>query len=143
MKLKNYTPAGNQIICGIRQHNKIGLVISPEAQIDKIVEVLKVGPLCKDAKAGDFVNLDDRGYLQMAMENSEGKEVPVILATEFNIIGYYTPDPDEKQFYVAVKKPSGFAGNDEVRELNIIDNPGIEKAPYLAEEEANKKLFTP
>jgi hypothetical protein len=143
MRLKNYVPAGKQIICAIKQYNKIGLVITPDAQMEKIVEVLKVGPLCEIVQAGDFVNLDDRGYLQMSMEDASGVEVPVILASEFNIIGYYTPEPDEKQFYVAVKKASGLAGNDEIRELNIIDNPGIEQAPYLAEEAANKKSFTP
>lgn len=137
MKLKNYTPAGKQIVVHLRAYGQIGAIITPEAQPDKITRVVAAGPLCEKTKAGDFVLLGDKGFLQMEMDDHSGKPITVLFANEFDIMGYYIPDPDETRFYVPLRGANGLSTND-TRELNIIDNPGIEASPYLKEEAQNK-----
>lgn len=136
MKLKNYTPAGKQIVCHLKQYAQIGSIITPDAQPDKVLRVVAVGDLCEKTKVDDYVLLQDRNYLQMEMADAAGKDITVLLATEFDIIGYYKPDEGETRYYIAIKKADGTVGN-ESRDMNIIDNPGIEHSPYLKEEAAN------
>lgn len=136
MKLKNYTPAGKQIVLHLKQYGQVGSIYTPDAQPDKVLRVVAAGDLCEKAKVNDYVLLNDRNYLQMEMDDDAGKAITVLLATEFDVIGYYTPEPGETRYYVAIKNADGSAGND-TRELNVIDNPGIEVSPYLKEEAAN------
>ncbi len=140
MKLKNYVPAGKQIIVHLKHYGQVGSIIMPDAQPDKIVRVLAVGDQCEKVKPGDYVLFDERAFLQMDMTDENGKDITVLFATEFAIMGYYTPDPDETRFYVPIKGKHGMGTND-TREMNIIDNPGIEASPYLKEEAENKKML--
>jgi hypothetical protein len=141
MKLKNYTPAGNQIVVHLIKHNKVGLLYTPTSYSDKVLKVVAVGPLCEKTKVNDYVLLDDRQFLQMELAGDEGT-ITVLLAREFDIIGYYTPDSEELNAAIATSK--AFAGaeaqEDSIRELNIIDGPGMEHSTYLKEEAENSKL---
>ena len=134
MRLKNYTPAGKQIALHLKQYAQIGSIITPDAQPDKVVRVIATGPLCETTKVDDYVLLQNRDYLQMEMQDANGKDITVLLATEFDIIGYYKPDADESRYYIAVKNSKGFSSND-TRELNVIDNPGLEHSSFLKEGE--------
>jgi hypothetical protein len=142
MKLKNYTPAGNQVVVHLIKHNKVGLLYIPTSYSDKVLKVVAVGPLCEKTKVNDYVLLDDRQFLQMELTVDEGT-ITVLLAREFDIIGYYIPDAEELSSAIATSK--AFAGtetqdSDSVRELNIIDGPGMEHSTYLKEEAENNKI---
>jgi hypothetical protein len=137
MRLKNYTPSGRQIVLHLKAYGQVGAIIMPDAVPDKILKILAAGDLCEKAKAGDYVMLGPRDFLQMEMDDENGKPITVLFADEFAIMGYYVPDPDEEKFYVAVKNANGMSSND-TRELNIFDNPGLEASPYLKEEAQNK-----
>lgn len=130
MKLKNYTPVGNQIVLHLKEYDKVGVVIMPDAQPDKILKILKTGELCKLAKPDAYVLMQDRPYCRMTMDNDQGNEINVLLATEFDIIGLYVPEPDETQFYVGIKnKITGEPEN----ALNILPGTNEELSPFLNE----------
>jgi len=132
MKLSNYFPVGNQIVLHLKEYDRVGVVIMPDAQPDKVLRVLKVGELCTKAIPDCYALMQDRPYCQMTMDDDNGNPINVLLATEFDIIGFYYPDPGETQFYVGIKKGKGGA-NAVDAELNILPGTNIEASPFLNE----------
>lgn len=132
MKLKNYEPVGNQIVLHLKEYDRIGVVILPDAEPDKVLRILKTGPLCTKAVPESYVLMQDRPYCQMTMLDDNGNPITLLLATEFDIIGFYTPDPGETQFYVGIKKGKGGV-NAVDAELNILPGTNIEASPFLNE----------
>ena len=140
MKLENFNISSNYILVAIKQHSKIGTVEMLTPVTDKFTEIVKMGPLCEKYKVGQLVMLDDLQYLSMPFfVKGESKPVKCVLAREVNIIGDYTPDEEEKIIMLA-NGPERDTSND-IRELNIIDNPGIDQGEYLKEEETNSQLY--
>lgn len=151
MKLKNYAPAGHEILAELREYND-GTIITINPEHDKIMKVLKVGPMCtatnpltnQPIKPGDYVMMDGMLLMQLnftELSENTGKPIKALQGKEFNIAAFYLPDTDEKKYMPHIDpatdkfKPS--------RELNVIDNPGIEHSTYLKEERDNQRALNP
>jgi hypothetical protein len=143
MKLKNYSPAGNEVLVELKEYSS-GIVIQVKPEHEKIMKVLKVGPTVtalnpltgKTVAPGDFVMLVAANLLQLTFEplTPEGYKVQAVQAKEFAIGAYYLPDSDETKFFPHIED----APVSEERDMKIFDNPGIEHSPYLKEEAENK-----
>ena len=137
MKLKNYAPSGNQIVLHLKQYDSIGGIILPDAEPDKVLRVVAVGELCTKAKVDSYVMLNDRPYPQMTMQDEGGKELSLLFATEFDIIGFYTPDPGETQFYIGIRNKNGKGGHNAAAgpmdDLKILPGTNTEASPFLNE----------
>lgn len=134
MRLKNYKPAKNEVLCELREYKKVGSVITPNPVAEKIMRVLAVGPMCTATKVGDFVLMAAVPMIQLEFEEKgqDGKPLIALQGMEYNIMSYYTPDPDETKILPDVKEP---APTETQGPQNIIDNAGIEHSPYLKEQE--------
>lgn len=141
MKLENFELGHNYILVAIKEHSKVGQIELLKPITDKFTKLVAVGDGCQRYKLGEYVLLDDLQYLSMSFE-IKGEKGPVkcILAREVNIIGKYTPDKQEQEIVLAAEQAVDTSDN--TRELNVIDNPGIEKGSYLKEEVANKEKLT-
>ena len=146
MKLKNYAPAGNEILLELKEYSKSATgVILVKPDQEKIMKVLKVGPTVTilnpltgtTVKPGDFALPMAPNMMQFEFTLEDGSKIQAVQTKEFGIASFYLPDADETQFCIVPGK------NDKEypvsRDLNIIDNPGIEKSSYLKEEEQNKQ----
>lgn len=138
MRLQNFKPARNYVLLELKQYNKIGEIITPNSQTDKVMTVLATGEGCELVKVGDKVLMDDRPMIQLGFEpvTEGGKQIICLLGQEFNIIATYAPDPDETQYYIPQRNPKPL-DLEKPRNLNVIDNPGVEDGPYLKEEFEN------
>jgi hypothetical protein len=144
MKLKNYAPAGNEILVELIEYSG-GVVIQIKPEHEKIMKVLKTGPMVtalnpltgEKVKPGDYVMLIASNLLQLTFDLEDGSKIQTCQAKEFAIGAYYKPDPDEKKFLPHIED----AVESESRDMKIFDNPGIDKAPYLKEEADNQKFL--
>lgn len=137
MKLENFELSNNYILVALKEHTKVGSVHVITPVTDKFTELVAMGEACQKYKLGDLVLLDDLNYLSMPFSiKGHDKPVKCILAREFNIIGKYTPDEDETKVILQAKENN--TTQETSRNLNVIDNPGVENAPYLKEEEENR-----
>lgn len=101
MRLKNFTPAGNQVLAQVRYYNNTenGLIQKLEPERDMFAEIVAVGPTVEKAKVGDFVMFSDVALIHFPFE--DGPDIiTCVLTNEFQIIGYYTPDKDENRIFV-------------------------------------------
>ena len=143
MRLKNYFPAKNEVLLELKHFNKIGNVITPKPQADKIMKVLAVGPMCGATKVGDLVMVNSVPMAQLEFEgplDDKGKPTTIIAlqGMEYNIMSYYRPDEDETSYFV---KPAESPEVEHQGPQNIIDNPGIDQAPFLKEQDAHMKTL--
>ena len=111
---------------------------------DKFTKIVATGENCQKYKIGEYVLLDDLQYLALPFEiKGEKNLVKCILAREINVIGKYTPDAEETEVVLAAEKTENRTlVTDNTRDLNVIDNPGIDQGSYLKEEEENKQTLT-
>ena len=143
MRLKNYFPAKAEVLLELKHFNKIGAVITPKPQADKIMRVLAVGPMCTATKVGDLVMINSTPMAQLEFEgplDDKGKPTSIIAlqGMEYNIMSYYRPDEDETTYFIKVEE------SPEVEHQgpqNIIDNPGIESAPFLKEQDEHMQAL--
>lgn len=133
MRLKNYKPAKNEVLCELKHYQKIGKIITPDAQAEKIMKVLAVGPMCTATKPGDHVLMSSVPMVQLEFEekNEDGKPIMALQGMEYNIMAYYLPEEDETRFFVQIP-PSPEVERQGPQ--NIIDNPGIEQSPFLKDQ---------
>jgi co-chaperonin GroES (HSP10) len=127
MKIKNFKPAMNFILCKVHvdEKTKSGIYLT-DGMSDHWMEVLKVGPKVEVIKPGDYViNTMGQGT---GMEFEDGTKA--VLFQEFGVSATYTPDKSEKQPFYAPTPPP-VQTHDQGR--NIIDNPGVEKGPWINE----------
>lgn len=150
MKLKNYAPAGNEILLQLIEYSTsaAGVVLVKPDQ-EKVMRVLKVGPTVtilnpltgQTVKPGDFAMPMSPNMLQFEFLLEDGSKISAVQTKEFGIASFYAPDKDETKFFaVSTSSPEDYS---KTRDLNIIDNPGLENSSYLKEErENNLKLAT-
>ena len=144
MRLKNYKPAGNEILFELKEYTT-GVVIKIAPEHEKIMKILAVGPTVtiinphtgKAAAPGDFAMLIAQNLLQLDFEPEKpgGKKIVCLQAKEYAIGSFYLPDDDETKFLPAYN-PTPEA--EVTRTMNVIDNPGIEAGSYLKEERDNQ-----
>jgi len=128
MKLKGFQPFMNFLLCELHTDakTKSGLLL-PEDVSDRWLKVLKTGPKVENIKTGQYVLMNQPSAIEMTFE--DGKRC--LLFQEFNVCATYNPDKDEKQpFYAPTPEPK--ARQDD-NGMNIIDNPGIDKGPWINE----------
>lgn len=143
MRLKNYAPAGNELLLELKEYSQ-GVVITVRPEHDKVMKILKVGPTVtilnpmtgKVAAPGDFCIAMSPNMMQFTFEGENGEKVETVQTKEFGIASFYLPDSDEKKYFPAFKE--GGKVYEATRDLNVIDNPGIENSTYLKEEAENK-----
>jgi hypothetical protein len=139
MRLKNYTPAKNDVVLELRHYSKIGGVYTPTPQADKIMRVLATGPRCEITKVGDLVLMNSALMATLEFELEEldpktnkPKTVVTLQGTEFNVMGFYKPDENETNYkFIEIKAAEA---PDSQGPQNIIDNPGIDQSPFLKEQ---------
>jgi hypothetical protein len=127
MKVKNFNPAMNFILCEVHvdEKTKSGIYLT-DGMSDHWMKVLKTGPKVELIKPGDYViNTMGQG---IGMEFEDGTKA--VLFQEFSVSATYTPDKDEKQPFYA---PTPSKVQPESKGMNIIDNPGIDKGPWINE----------
>lgn len=144
MKLKNYAPAGNEILVELIEYSG-GVVIQIKPEHEKIMKVLKTGPMVTalnpltgtTVKPDDYIMLIASNLLQIDFKEDDGTVTHTVQAKEFAIGAYYLPDTNETKFFPHIDD----APESDSREMNILDNIGIDKAPYLKEEADNQKFL--
>lgn len=102
MRLKNFQPAGNQVLAKVKFYNtsKSGLIHNLKEERDMFATVVAVGPQVERTKVGDVVMFGEVMVTQFPFEDGK-EEILCILTNEFNILAYYTPDKDEDRIFVA------------------------------------------
>ena len=145
MRLKNYAPASNEILVQLIEYSG-GLVIQIKPEHEKIMRVLKVGPMVtalnpltgKVVAPGDHVMIIASNLLQLSFQEEDGTKTQTCQAKEFAIGAYYKPDADEKKFYTFIEDAPA---SEDVNDMKIFDNPGIDKAPFLKEQADHLKAL--
>ena len=104
MRLKNFTPSGNQVLAKVKFYNSTesGIIVTTNPEKDMFAEVVAVGPLVKGTKVGDYVMFGDVAVIHLPFETSKKEEITCVLTSEFSILGYYAPDKDEDRIFVPV-----------------------------------------
>lgn len=144
MRLKNYRPAKNEVLLELKHYNNINGIITPKPQADKIMRVLAVGPMCTATKVGDLVLMSSvpmvHQELELDTQDEKGKpnKIVTLQGMEYNIMAYYHADPDEDKYHVV---PEASPEVERQGPQNIIDNPGIDQAPFLKEQDAHMKAL--
>ena len=142
MKLKNYTPAYNQILLELKEYKTSAagiIMIKPEAE--KIMKVLKVGPTCQDTKAGDYVLVDGAVMIQLSFIDEQGKDVQTLQTKEYSVIAYYKPDEDESKFYTVVTPGEYVKDQVDDIKLNILKGTDENKSSFLKEHRATQEAL--
>lgn len=146
MRLKNYAPAGNQILLEIKEVTR-GTIITLKPEADRIMKILKTGPTVtalnnmtnEKVKPGDYVMVNSNPMPQLDFDidpnDSESKSIVALQTNDFNILAFYLPDKDEKTFFTPGAPKVDLESS---REMKVIDNPGIDKSLYLKEERDNQ-----
>ena len=134
IKLKNYTPIGNDILLKVAQTSTSPRgILLPNPQQDRIMQVLKTGSLVNDIVPGTWVLVGPMGQgIDIPMKDHEGKTVYTVQTSVHSVIGLYDKEKDEDIVFMAGETQES-PDLERVGPQNIIDNPGIEKAPFLKE----------
>ena len=131
-RLKNYKPTANDIIVELKQVNKTTSgIILPKAEQDSVMKVLAVGNLVTNVQPGDWVVVGPGGQMiNLPMVKEDGTEIMVSQVGIHAIIATYCKEDDEDIVFM----PGGDNTSKESTPgpSNIIDNEGIEKAPFLS-----------
>lgn len=147
MKLANYAPAGNEILLEMKEYQE-GIVKLSKPEHDKIMRVLKIGPTVtilnpltgKVVAVGDFCLPMSPNMMQFDFEGETPEiRINAVQTKEYGIAAFYKPSPDEKKYMPNI--PASEKEYELSREMNIIDNPGIDKSPFLKEEMLNKQFL--
>ena len=139
MKLEKYEPLGNDILLRVRQVNKTPKgIILPQAEQDRVMQVVKTGALVEEPIVpGSWVLIGPGGSgVDIPFETEDGERIICVQASVHFVIGTY--DKDEKNedlVFMAGEEGRQPTQSESVGPSNIIDNPGIDKAPFLKESE--------
>jgi hypothetical protein len=137
MKLKNYRPAKNEVLLEAKDIKVQNGIVLPNPQMEKLMKVVGIGPMTTATKIGDIVLMNSAPMAQIEATDEHGKKQIYLQGMEYNIMGYYTPEPGEKTYnWISIPEST-------VEEMpgpkNIIDNPGIEKSRFLQEQHEFQK----
>lgn len=134
MKLDQYEPLGNDILLRVRQVNKTPKgIILPQAEQDRVMQVVKVGSLVeKPIVPGCWVLIGPGGQgVDIPFDTKDGERVICVQASVHFVIGVYDKD-EENEDIVFIAREEGRSQHEAAPgPSNIIDNPGIDKAPFL------------
>ena len=132
MRLDEYTPLGNDILVEVKEVEKTKAgVLLPQPQRDRIMKVLKVGSVVDGCKPGDWVLIGPHGNgVELPFVDGDGVNVLTFQTGIHSIIGIYDKQDDEDKVFMS--QPEGpVMENGQPGPSNIIDNPGIDHAPFL------------
>lgn len=102
MRLKNFKPAGKQVLAKVKYYNTSasGIISNLKPEKDMFAEIVAVGPTVEEAKVGDLVMFGDVALLHLPFEDETGTQVTCVMANEFAILAYYNKDSDENRIFV-------------------------------------------
>ena len=132
MRLEAYKPIGNDLLVQVLEVDKTKAgVLLPQPQRDRIMQVLKTGPLVDGIKPGDWVLIGPHGNgVELPFIDGDGEKVLTFQTSIHSIIGTYEKAKDEDKVFMS--QPEGpVMENGQPGPSNIIDNPGIDQAPFL------------
>jgi len=102
MRIKNFSPAGNQILAKVKYYNTstTGIVHKLKPEKDMFAEVVAVGPAAEGVKVGDLVMFGDVALMHLPFDDENNNQVVCVLASSFNVLATYTKDKDETRIFV-------------------------------------------
>ena len=102
MRLKNFKPAGKQVLAKVKYYNTTasGIISNVRPEKDMFAEIVAVGPTVEEAKVGDLVMFGDVALLHLPFEDEVGAQTTCVMANEFAILAYYAKDSDENRIFV-------------------------------------------
>ena len=134
IRLEAYRPLGNDVLLQVKEVTKSRAgVLLPQPKRDRIMKVLRTGSLVDGVKPGDWILVGPHGQgVEFTVADGDGEKILAFQTSVHSIIGLYDKDEtNEDQVFMTEDPDQRMPHEEAPGPKNIIDNPGIEKAPFL------------